>query len=364
MASGDSIIRSEGRSTSRAAAARWVRGRHPRETLSSMPTHVAPMLAVLSDMPSDPAGYNFEYKWDGVRAIALYDGSKLRLHSRNGLDITARYPELGPLAAALGRGRRIVLDGEIVAIDDAGRPSFPLLQRRMHVNDRGAIQRLSRDLPVLYVLFDVPFLDGRWIARRPYDDRRELLQSLTLQGPHWQVTPAHVGEGPAMLDAARRHGMEGLIAKRLDSLYEPGVRSRSWRKIKLTHRQEFVIGGWLAQQNDPARVGALLVGYHDCDAPAALHYAGSVGSGFTDVEQQRLRSILEPLRVSDNPFVEPVPRPGANYLRPTLVAEVEYRRWPAGGMIQQASYKGLRPDKRASDVVKEQAATDRPPPRR
>jgi bifunctional non-homologous end joining protein LigD len=207
-------------------------------------------------------------------------------------------------------------------------------------------------VPVLYVLFDVLYLDGQWTTRQPYTRRRELLESLTLSGPSWQVSAAHVGEGQAMLDAARQHRLEGIMAKRLDSLYEPGVRSRSWRKIKLTHRQELVVGGWTPQQNDDRRIGSLLLGYHDCDG--RLRYAGSVGTGLTQADQDRLISSMATLRTASSPFADAVPKPTAAFVRPVLVVEVEYRRWPAGGLVQQGAYKGLRPDKPAREVIKEE----------
>ena len=303
-------------------------------------------------MPADLQHFAFEYKWDGVRALCSYDGrGKLKLASRNRRDITSHYPELISLGKALGR-KAALLDGEIVALDEQGKPSFGRLQERMHVQHPRA--SLVEQTPVWYVLFDVLWLRGKWLLDQPYTRRRELLESLTLRGPFWHVTPAHVGEGTAMLQAAEEQGMEGLVAKRLDSTYEPGRRSPLWRKIKLVHRQEFVLGGWIAQEGNDQRVGSLLIGYYDCDG--RLLFAGGVGTGFTDAEHQKLVPLLNRHMRSRSPFAGPVPRTAkglARFLNPVLVAEIEYRRWPEGGSVQQGAYKGLRFDKEAKDVVKE-----------
>jgi bifunctional non-homologous end joining protein LigD len=325
----------------------------PREP---MPVRIEPMLAVLGELPPNPNDYAFEYKWDGVRALAFWNGTRLTLHSRNQLDITRRYPELMELGDALGT-KPTVLDGEIVALDENGRPSFPRLQHRMHAEGADRIQRLSHEVPAWYVLFDVLWADGRSTMNLPYTQRRRILEELTVSGPGWQITPAHVGQGEAMLRAAERNGLEGLVAKRLDSLYEPGRRSPAWLKIKVVFGQEFVIGGWVPEKEiHHDRVGTLLVGYYDCPVkgkPARLHYAGGVGTGYTAQIHATLTRQLAARRTNVNPFGGPVPKKGAIFVRPDLVAEVEYRRWPAGGMIQQSSFKGLRTDKEARQVIKE-----------
>jgi bifunctional non-homologous end joining protein LigD len=320
---------------------------------SAMPETLSPMLATLGEMPREPDEFSFEYKWDGVRALCFLDerNGSLRLLSRNQLDITMRYPELSALSDALA-GHRVILDGEIVALDDAGRPSFARLQRRMHVANPGVVRSLMRTVPIWYVLFDLLYLDRRSTMNLPYEQRRELLENLTLAGPFWQVTPAHVGEGEPMLEAARANHLEGLVAKRLDSIYEPGRRSPAWRKIKITHRQEFVVGGWVEQNGDPSRVGSLLIGYYDCDGK--LRFAGGVGSGFTDAEHARLVGLLRRHEVSRSSFAERIPHQRiARFVMPTLVIEVEYRRWPEDGLVQQGTYQGLRSDKKAREVVRE-----------
>ncbi|MDB5298545.1 MAG: polymerase LigD, ligase domain protein [Phycisphaerales bacterium] len=317
----------------------------------TMPRNLTPMLATAGELPVDAAAYNFEWKWDGMRALAYCQGEGLRLFSRNRLDVTAGYPELQSMASAIG-AHSAVLDGEIVALDDAGLPSFAKLQRRMHVADPATARRLARVAPVLYVLFDVLYLDGRSLMNESYTDRRHVLEELTLAGPHWQMTSAHPGEGAAMLAAARHSGLEGIVAKRLDSIYVAGQRSTAWVKIKILRRQEFVVGGWIAEESGRAgRVGAMLLGYHDSEGK--LHYAGRVGTGLAGPDHPVLVRVFEKCERLSSPFVESVPGRGIQFLDPKVVIEVEYRRWPDGGLVQQGAFKGVRFDKNPRKVVKE-----------
>lgn len=315
-----------------------------------MPRGIAPMLAVLSDDVPGGNEWSFEYKWDGVRAITSWDGRKLRIESRNRLDITARYPELHPLADALGR-HAAILDGEIVALDDAGRPSFGRLQHRMHVVGSQRISGRAREVPAYYILFDLLYYGTSSTMDKCLAERRELLGRLKLAAQAWRVSPASIGEGQAMLHSAREHQMEGVVAKRLDSLYRPGRRSPDWLKIKLVRRQEFVVGGWMPQAGDATRVGSLLVGYYDA---GKLRYAGRVGSGFSDEIHRELLQVLAAKQADHCPFSDrPEVSSTVRFVRPESVVEVEYRRWPAGALVQQAAFKGLRFDKDAREVVKE-----------
>ncbi len=321
-----------------------------------MPQHIQPMLAVLSQLPADDWNWAFEYKWDGVRAIAYHERDRFLIESRNQLDITRRYPELTALHDSLGK-RNAILDGEIVALDNLDRPSFARLQRRMHVNDASQIARFVGEVPILYVLFDVLHLDGKSLMDRPYTERRAILEELTLAGPAWQVTPSYVARGVQMLEAARQNALEGLVAKKLDSDYVPGRRSPDWLKIKIIQRQEFVIAGWTPESTGLRdRIGTMLLGYYDCNGK--LRYAGHVGTGLVGQDHPVLMRQFEKLARTTNPFVEKLPaarRGGAKimFLEPQLVGEVEYRRWPEAGLVQQASFKGLRRDKSAKLVVKE-----------
>ncbi len=330
----------------------------PREPL---PRHVAPMTGLLAALPADPQNWAFEYKWDGVRAIAFLDGKSLRLDSRNLLDVTGQYPELGSLAGAL-RGVQAVLDGEIVALDVYARPSFGLLQQRMHVTNKGAIARLVREVPVFYMIFDVLHLAGRSTRGLPYLRRREILLGLRLDVPEVAVPAHELGRGKEMLDSARRIGLEGVMAKRVGSPYEEGRRSPNWLKVKLTLRQEFVIGGYTPGKGGlVGGLGSLLVGYYDLRReeaanrrrPQVLHYAGSVGTGFTARTNAQVLQRLEKMRTDRSPFAEGNVRPEAMYVRPQLLAEVEFRAWTHDGILRQPAFKGLRGDKAPRDVVKE-----------
>ncbi len=305
-----------------------------------------------SELPPDPGDeWAYELKWDGVRALAYVHDGDLRLESRNLNDITGRYPELHGLAAAAA-GRALLLDGEVVAFDEQGRPSFSLLQTRMHVTGARNVAARVGTAPLAYLIFDVLHVDGHSTRDLPWTERRAVLEGLELQGPGWQTPGAHVGSGPAVLEASQAGGLEGVMAKRVTSLYTPGRRSKDWRKIKNTCRQEFVVGGWLpGGGNRTGRIGALLAGYHD-DA-GDLRFAGKVGTGFTDAELTRLGTRFEALARATSPFADKVPYKAAHFLEPELVAEVEFTEWTHNATLRHPSYKGLRDDKAASAVVRE-----------
>jgi bifunctional non-homologous end joining protein LigD len=318
-----------------------------------MPVTVAPMLATLGPLPPprDDDRYGYEIKWDGVRAITSVDGDRLHIETRTGKDATKRYPELREIGRPLG-ATAFILDGEVVAFDERGRPSFETLQRRMHVESETVLRGLTREIPITYMIFDVLWLDGYSTLTLPYARRRELLEGLQLSGPSWQTPAYHAGDGAALLEASRGQGLEGVVAKRLDSLYEPGRRSRSWIKVKNHLGQELVIGGWLpGEGNRAGRLGALLVGYYEPDG--RLHYAGRVGTGFNDKELDRLAALLELRTRATCPFDPPPKLKNAHYVEPVLVAQVEFTEWTNAGIVRHPSYKGLRDDKDARAVVRE-----------
>ena len=315
-----------------------------------MPEALRPMLATLSDrLPKDEAAYGFEVKWDGIRALAYVSGGRIRLEARSGRDVSHRYPELRELGRRLGT-TQVVLDGEIVALDTNGRPSFERLQRRMHVESESAIRRLRQDVPVAYAIFDLLWTEGHSTMRLPYEERRRLLDELGLNGPNWQTPPYHRGEGAMLLEATKGGGLEGVVAKRLDSTYDPGVRTRNWLKVKNHCSQEFVIGGWLPGEGARARLGALVVGVYDGNR---LVYAGRVGTGFTDAELTRLTRLLEERAQPDSPFDPRPPIKGVRFVRPDLVADVTFTEWTAAGILRHPSYKGLRDDREPTEVVRE-----------
>jgi bifunctional non-homologous end joining protein LigD len=250
------------------------------------------MLAQLSELPREDDSYAFEYKWDGIRAVFFCDGKKHRVETRNLHDVTHDYPELLPLAEVF-RGSNVVLDGEIVALNEKGRPSFGLLQHRLGLTERNAAAR--KDIyPVTYMIFDVVHLEGKSLEGLAYDQRRPILESLSLAAGSWRTPPSVRGDGAAMLEAARDNHLEGVVAKRLDSPYREGKRTGEWLKIKLVRGQEFVIGGFAPLSTGARGVGALLVGYyHEAEGGAGeLVYVGKVGSGYTDKDRRELQELL------------------------------------------------------------------------
>jgi bifunctional non-homologous end joining protein LigD len=323
----------------------------------SMPEHVAPMMARAGSLPREDAGWSYEIKWDGVRAIAYWEPARLRFESRNLLEITARYPELARLGRALG-SHRAVLDGEIVSFDEDGRPSFERLAQRIHLTGAAAVKRLAQSAPVTYLIFDLIWLDGHSLIDHPYAQRREALAGLALNDERWLTPEPLRGSGRDVLAASERSGLEGIVAKRLDSRYRPGQRDGSWLKIKNTARQELVIGGFtVGAGRRGGSIGALLVGVPDDGG--GLRFAGKVGTGFSDDELDRLAGLLRPLIRDRSPFVAggPLKLPrGATFVQPRLVAEVEFREWTRDGALRAPSYKGLRDDKEVSEVVRETVA--------
>jgi bifunctional non-homologous end joining protein LigD len=321
-----------------------------------MPEHVEPMKATLGKLPRDDAAHGYEIKWDGVRAIAYCSGGRVTLESRNLRDITAQYPELRAIGRRLG-SREAVLDGEIVAFDEERRPSFQRLQRRMHLASESEIRRRAKQAPVTFMIFDLLYLEGHSTMELTYEERRKLLEALLLEGPNWQTPSFHRGEGKALLKASEERGLEGIVAKRLDSTYQPGKRSKAWVKLKNVRSQELVIGGWLPGKGTRANaIGSLLVGYNDDDG---LRYAGRVGTGFTEADLRRLAELLEPLVRDESPFVGRQPPRDSVFVEPGLVAEVECNEWTSAGTLRHPSFKGLRDDKDPAEVVREEPAAAR-----
>jgi bifunctional non-homologous end joining protein LigD len=318
-----------------------------------MPDKIVPMMARLGPLPKDDERWAHEIKWDGVRAIAHSEPGRLRFHSRNMHEITPRYPELSKLNRALSH-HRAILDGEIVALDKEGKPSFGALQRRMHLGSESAVRRLAKEAPVTYMVFDLLWLDGHSLMDLSYEERRARLAELDLNGDRWRTPDYVAGHGKQILKATAEQGLEGVVAKRLDAPYEPGRRSPCWVKVKNLNRQEVVIGGWMpGEGRRRARIGALLVGVRE---DGHLRYAGKVGTGFTERELDRLAERLVPLERATSPFDapdQPTPPRGAVWVEPRHVAEVEFREWTQGNQLRAPSYKGLRDDKAPDEVVRE-----------
>jgi bifunctional non-homologous end joining protein LigD len=319
-----------------------------------VPELIRPMLCRTGSLPRTDDGWSYEFKWDGVRAIVYADWGHLRVTSRNDHDVTATYPELHALAEVLA-SRSAVLDGEIVALDDAGRPSFKVLQQRIHIADVRKARRLAQQIPATYLIFDLLYLEGRSTTALSYDQRRELLESLALEGPSWATPPKFEDvAGADIVRAAGERGLEGVVVKRRESQYLPGQRPESWIKVKSFLTQEVVIGGWTpGKGNRTGEIGALLLGV---PTEGGLDYAGKVGTGFTHEMLADLARRLETLRSPVPPFVGDLPRAqvaDATWVEPALVGEVRFTEWTNEGRLRHPSWRGLRPDKTPDEVVRE-----------
>jgi bifunctional non-homologous end joining protein LigD len=311
------------------------------------------MLATAGRAPTGP-GWAWEVKWDGVRLIAACEAGRLTLVTRNGNDVTHRYPELAGLCEAVGRDA--VLDGEVVAFDDAGRPSFQVLQRRMHVDDRHEIPRLAAATPVALMLFDLLSVDGDSLLELPYLERRERLSELGLAGAAWQTPPHELGDGHAIQELSRARGLEGVLAKRVDSTYQPGQRSRDWVKVKHFRTQELIVGGWLPGEGSRQDTfGALLLAHWETapDGTRRFRYAGRAGTGFRQSDLEGLLRALRSIERTESPFdAGPVPR-GARFVDPVIVVQVRFGEWTDTGIIRHPVFLGVRSDVDPDDVVRE-----------
>ncbi|MFI5906316.1 non-homologous end-joining DNA ligase [Dactylosporangium sp. NPDC051541] len=299
------------------------------------------MLASPGVLPSG-AGWVYEFKWDGIRAIAVVKDGVTRLFARSGAEVTAAYPELAGVGQGLADS---VLDGEVVAMDEAGQPSFQVLAERMHVREPLRAARLAATVPVTYLVFDALRAEGEDLVARPYLRRRERLERLPL-GPRAMVPPAF-DDGPATVAASVENKLEGVVAKRADSLYHQGVRTSDWIKVKLEESAEFVVGGWRPGKR---ALGALLVGV---PAAGGLAYRGRVGGGISGAAERSLLSALEPLSTRHNPFGSSVPREdarGAVWVTPHLVVEVKFGHRTRDGRLRFPRFLRIRPDLTAGEV--------------
>jgi bifunctional non-homologous end joining protein LigD len=301
------------------------------------------MLATLSrTLPRDDGHWAYEFKWDGVRALVFVEDGTVRVQGRSRRDFTAQYPEVTGIGSALAANgvHDAVLDGEIVALGAGGNPSFQRLQRRMHLVSPHDVHARMADTPVVFLAFDVLRLGGELTLELPYTERRARLERLALAGNNWQTPPSLAGDGDTVARVSKERGLEGVVAKRLDSRYEPGRRSRHWLKIKNKQRVELLVGGWAeGGGNRRGRIGALLVGYRDGDA---LLYAGNVGSGFTETMLKDLQARLAPLARAASPFVKPPRGPGLHFVEPVLTCEVEFTEWTEEHTLRHPVFKGLR----------------------
>ncbi len=328
---------------------------HQEASLIASPPAFAPMLAEGGAKPFDDPKWWFEPKLDGIRAITTMTTGETTLHTRNARDVSTAYPELHMIHELVDQVNAVI-DGEIVAFDDDGKNSFEALQQRMNLRNEREIKRMSKQIPVTLVAFDLLWLDGEDLAGLTLEERRRLLEGIVERDERLQVV-AHVeGEGTAFVDAAKQLGLEGVVAKRMVSKYQPGRRSPDWRKIKLTNTQDCVILGWTqGQGNRDATFGALLVGAY---VDGSMRWIGQVGTGFTQRMQDVLMEQLEPLVRPTPPIPDRDLRAvkGVTYVDPTLVCEVEYLEITKSTYKMRApSFKGLRPDKMPEECVLERA---------
>jgi bifunctional non-homologous end joining protein LigD len=319
------------------------------------PKYLPPMLATLGELPpaAQDERWAYEMKWDGMRAIVRVEGGRITVFSRNDRDVTVSYPELRPMGEVFGT-EQAILDGEIVAFDPHGRPNFGLLQDRMHIGSEAQARTLVKSRPVVLLAFDLLHYAGESLLTLPYVERRRRLEELELDGPAWRTPAAFAGTGAEAVRTSKELGLEGVLAKRLDSAYRPGKRSHDWVKVKNISAQEVVIGGWTpGKGNRSDTIGALLLGLPGADG---LTYVGKVGTGFTRRMLDELSPRLTRLERKVSPFSPAVPRADsrdAHWVTPKLVGEVAYGEWTDDGRLRHPSWRGLRPDKDVSEVRRE-----------
>ncbi len=318
------------------------------------PPATDPMLATLAAEPFDDPGWVFEPKWDGIRAIAICD-EQTRLVTRNHRDVTVAYPELADLhdqVVALGA----MLDGEVVAFED-GVPSFQKLQQRMHLRDERRIEQIASRIPVVYIAFDILYLDRTDLTSRPLDDRREILEGVLVPNLQLQVSPVTTGDGVALFTAASQQGLEGVMAKRRSSVYRPGARSKDWLKVKVVFDADVVIVGWTeGEGRRKDSIGSLVMAVYD---GGELRYVGNVGTGFDKASLEDARRRLSAVDETDAPFSREVIRSRAelgkaHWVEPALVAVVEHRQLTEAGRLRAPAFKGFREDKAPEDCTYDQ----------
>ena len=345
----------------------WNSNREPKAKPAARAVAAAPLepmyASVGSEIPGD--GWTFEPKYDGIRVLAFATSSEVKLMTRNSKNKAAQFPEIvaSLKKLAVQTRRSLVLDGEIVALIDGEPARFQELQSRMHVKESHLIARHSSAAPAALILFDVLMDGDEVLVREPWSERRARLlkrvgKRVTTQ---LRVTESSEGDGKKMLENARHQGWEGIIAKRVDSLYEPGHRSRTWLKLKIEFRQEFVIGGYTEPRNSREHIGALLLGYFDKDR---FIYVGHTGGGFTRKGLEEMYGRLKPLERKTPPFEEiPKTNEKAHWVKPEIVVEVKFNEWTADRRLRQPIFLGVRDDKNPEEVALEPPSVQKKPAR-
>jgi bifunctional non-homologous end joining protein LigD len=321
------------------------------------------MLAASIDEPFDAPDWLFEIKWDGYRAITFIESGKVRLLSRNQNDLTPRYPELKNLPKFV-KARTAILDGEVVALDDQGRASFSLMQQRTGFRPGGRRGATNADVPVLYYAFDLLYLDGYDLRKLPLEERKKKLLSIIVTGDSLRYSDHYPEQGKALFEIAREKGLEGILAKQRDSIYQER-RSSEWLKIKIRHRMECVIGGYTLPEGSRAHFGSIVLGLYD--KQGRLIHVGQAGSGFTEKSLAEIWKVLKKLETKQNPFygeVEALRK--VMWVKPELVAEIEYAEWTDGTTgggapkLRAPVFLGLRDDKNPKEcLLEEQLKTEK-----
>jgi len=323
-----------------------------------MPTEIHPMLATSVDEPFDGPDWLFEIKWDGYRAVAFIENGKVRLVSRNQNELTARYPELKDLAKSV-KAKTAILDGEVVALDQQGRASFSLMQQRTGFRPGGRRGAANADVPVLYYAFDLLYLDGYDWRKLPLEGRKKKLASILVTQDSLRYSDHYENQGKALFEIAREKGLEGILAKKRDSIYQER-RSSEWLKIKIRHRVECVIGGYTEPEGSRAHFGSVVLGLYD--KQGRLIHVGQAGSGFNQNSLAEIWKMLQKRETRQKPFygdVEALRK--VSWVKPELVAEIEYAEWTEGATggsgpkLRAPVFLGLRDDKDPKECLLEEA---------
>lgn len=324
----------------------------PGAVKREMPTAIYPMLANIAEKPFDDQNWLFEIKWDGYRAVSFIQNGKVRLVSRNQNDLSGRYPELQQLPNFVN-AKNAILDGEVVALDEQGRPSFSLMQQRTGIRQHGRQAAPRRDLPIMYFVFDIIYLDGYDLRKVNLDARKKILRDVLRDGGIVRYSDHYSGQGVALFNAAKEKGLEGIIAKSRNSCYEER-RTREWLKIKITQTVDCVIGGYTDPEGARQYFGALVLGLYN--GKKQLIHVGNAGTGFNQNMLKEMSARLKELDAGKNPFTGPVEPRKVHWVKPVLVAEVKFTEWThetdEGGLKLRAPvFMGLREDKNPEDCT-------------
>jgi bifunctional non-homologous end joining protein LigD len=318
-----------------------------------IPSKISPMLATSIEKPFDDPEWLFEIKWDGYRAIAFLEEGKVRLVSRTQNDLTAQFPELRNLPSSV-KAKTAILDGEIVALDDEGRASFSLMQQRTGLRRPGQRTAPRHEVPILYYVFDLLYLDGYDLRRAALDERKDALAKIVTIGDSLRFSDHYPGQGIALFEVAKSKGLEGILAKRRQSIYEER-RSREWLKIKITHTLDCVIGGYTEPEGSRQYFGSLVLGLYN-DKGQLIH-VGQAGTGFNHALLKDIWKLLEARKTNHNPFHGPVEAlKKVFWVKPELVAEVKFAEWTherpgSTPKLRAPVFLGLRDDREPKDCT-------------